>query len=145
MKTTLKTQFGRRAAGLPARERELVMINQVEISDRRLSPRVRTFMGAHAVFNDGQLIHCQVLDISGTGAKLSGAFHAGTPLEFVLKIPSRGETYPAEIRWLAADTVGVRFLSREAAARAEDEQIRRWIASGVSRFRKRIGGWLKQL
>ncbi|MDO9439424.1 MAG: PilZ domain-containing protein [Beijerinckiaceae bacterium] len=108
--------------------------------DRRKTLRVRTFIGAHAVCSDGRRIDCQVRDMSANGAKLSLKSTAGLPENFVLKIPSRGESYPVQIRWREDETLGVEFVSPEAAYRAENEQLRRWAKQAAQRIGERIRG-----
>lgn len=78
--------------------------------------------------------------MSAHGAKLSLKSTAGLPENFVLKIPSRGESYPVVIRWRQDDSLGVEFLSAEAALRAENEQLRRWARDVARRFRDGVRG-----
>jgi hypothetical protein len=117
-------------------------VNETEdFVERRRSLRVRTFIGAHAVFTDGRKVDCQVRDMSANGAKLSIKAVAGLPDQFVLKIPSRGESYPVVIRWREQETVGVEFLSAEAALRADNEQLRTWARDVARRVRERLRGF----
>ncbi|MDB5650150.1 MAG: type pilus assembly PilZ, partial [Hyphomicrobiales bacterium] len=111
--------------------------------------RVRTYIGARAVFNNGQsTMDCQVRNLSATGAKLSLSESVGLPSVFTLEIPSRQKSYRAELRWRSGESVGVEFVEPAAshdrqqasgaddieAVRAENAILRRRVGELVARL-----------
>ena len=123
-----------RSSGWP-HDGVIALTHAEQIMDRRKSLRVRTFLGAFAVFPTGRRLNCQVLDISAYGAKLTLEGEGEVPNSFELKIPVRGETYSVELRWQNGREMGVRFLSPEEVMRAENEQLRRWASNVLKRIR----------
>jgi CheY-like chemotaxis protein len=80
-------------------------------ADLRMSPRMRSMMGARIVF-DRQFaaMDCVVRDISATGARLVLAADDVIPDEFELQIPQRGRCTRARLVWRKATTCGVKFV-----------------------------------
>ena len=86
------------------------------MDESRRAERVRTLIGARAVFNNGQsTIDCQIRNLSTHGAKLGLSESVALPDVFVLEIPSRDKSYRAELRWRTVDAVGVEFVGSEGA------------------------------
>ncbi|MDB5595126.1 MAG: type pilus assembly PilZ [Hyphomicrobiales bacterium] len=119
------------------------------IPEGRRAERVRTYIGARAVFNNGQsTMDCQVRNLSETGAKLTLSESVGLPSAFVLEIPSRNRSFKAELRWRAGDSVGVEFVNlpaseerkpgsgpdEVAALRAENALLRRRVHELATRL-----------
>lgn len=119
------------------------------IPEGRRAERLRTYIGARAVFNNGQsTMDCQVRNLSQTGAKLTLSESVGLPKAFILEIPSRNKSFKAELRWRAGDSVGVEFISLLASAdrkpgsgpdeadglRAENAVLRRRVTELVARL-----------
>jgi hypothetical protein len=115
----------------------------------RKTPRVRTYMGGRAIFNNGNSsIDCQVRNLSAEGAKLTLSESVGLPSAFLLDIPSRNKGYRVEVRWRTTDSVGVEFVDRAPetrepgangsetidALRAENATLRRRVRELVSRL-----------
>ena len=72
--------------------------------------RMRTILGARAVFNDGRsTLDCTIRNMSSTGAKLTFVSTVGLPDVFVLEIPSQGRTIKAVVRWRSETNAGVHF------------------------------------
>ncbi|MBX9740748.1 MAG: PilZ domain-containing protein [Beijerinckiaceae bacterium] len=93
--------------------------------DRR-NERVRTLIGARAIFNNGgNSVDCQIRNLSATGAKITLSAAVGLPESFILDIPSRGKSYHAELRWRHEDAAGVDFVGDEMgkSSLAPEEQI----------------------
>jgi hypothetical protein len=75
--------------------------------------RSRALLGARVVFNEGRTsADCQIRNLSITGARISVSASVVLPHEFLLAIPSRGQTCKVELRWRKADAAGVRFLDQ---------------------------------
>ena len=112
---------------------------------QRKAERLRTLLGARAVFNEGKsTFDCQIRNISTTGALLAIPNLASLPDEdFLLVVPARNKTYRVEFRWRSDTAAGVRFLDEINAVggealislgssveelRAENARLRRRIA-----------------
>jgi hypothetical protein len=86
-------------------------------SDTRRPERVRTILGARAVFNGGRSsIDCQIRNISSTGARLTLNDGLTLPASFDLEIPSRNKTHHAVLRWRTKDAAGVQFVDASVGA-----------------------------
>jgi hypothetical protein len=113
--------------------------------EKRKAVRLRTLLGARAVFNGGKsTLDCQIRNISTTGAQLAIQNLAIMPDEdFLLVVPARNKTYRVEFRWRSDNAAGVRFLDEINAVggealislgssveelRAENARLRRRIA-----------------
>jgi hypothetical protein len=92
--------------------------------DRRGSRRQRVLKKALILFNDGRSsVGCQILDLSGVGAKLLPIDVFSCPSEFVLK-PQSGEHYHCEVVWRRGERIGVRFLPRTTDDRRRHSRSR---------------------
>lgn len=88
-------------------------------SELRRADRVRTIIGARAVFNGGRSsIDCQIRNISATGAKLMLSEGLSLPGHFDLDIPSRNKVHHVALRWRTKNAAGVEFLDAGAALAA---------------------------
>ena len=108
--------------------------------------RVRTILGARAVFNGGRsAIDCQIRNLSSTGARITLAEGLSLPGSFELQIPSRNKSYHVALRWRTKDAAGVQFVNRSAvdpsaaaeeieALRHENQVLRRRVADLVRRL-----------
>jgi PilZ domain len=75
-------------------------------SERRRSPRRRTFKGAQIILNNrGSTIDCNVRNLSSHGALLVLPSLAGIPAEFELRLD--GELRPARIVWKGIGKIGI--------------------------------------
>lgn len=80
--------------------------------NKRISPRIRTFLKGQVVFNNRMsTMDCVIRNISGTGAKLQLTQAVTLPDQFELHIPQKGETSRVRIRWRRGDEIGVSFLT----------------------------------
>jgi hypothetical protein len=80
------------------------------MSERRQSVRVPSELRSYIRALDGDdYVDCTVLDLSGTGAKLTvgHAIAEGEPVE--LHIPARGEVVRATVVWSQDSELGVAF------------------------------------
>jgi hypothetical protein len=85
--------------------------------ESRRTERVRTLIGATAVFNNGNnRVACQIRNLSSTGAKLTLSPAVSLPGSFILEIPSRNKSYKAELRWRKQDQSGVDFSGEDPSA-----------------------------
>lgn len=90
-------------------------------SQGRRAERVRTILGARAVFNAGRSsIDCQIRNLSATGARLSLDEGLSLPGTFDLEIPSRNKTYHVVLRWRTRDAAGVQFLDATPQTTSDD-------------------------
>ena len=77
----------------------------------RRAERVRTILGARAVFNGGRSsIDCQIRNISDLGARLTLNEGLSLPGTFELEIPSRNKSHKVLLRWRTKDAAGVQFV-----------------------------------
>lgn len=87
--------------------------------------RVRTILGARAIFNNGRsTIDCQIRNLSETGARLALNEGLSLPGAFDLEAPSRNKTWRVLLRWRTKDAAGVQFVddgARKVAGAADDE------------------------
>jgi hypothetical protein len=92
--------------------------------ERRGSGRQRVLKKGLILFNDGRSsIGCQILDLSGVGAKLLPVDIFSWPGEFVLKLQS-GEHHYCEVVWRRGDRIGVRFLPQSTDDRRRHSRRR---------------------
>lgn len=82
--------------------------------------RVRTILGARAIFNGGRSVFdCQIRNISETGARLTLNEGLSLPGSFDLEIPSRNKIYRVLLRWRTKDAAGVQFIDDSVKAAVE--------------------------
>ena len=80
------------------------------MSDKRTSPRLRSFLKGRVVFNGGQnSLDCLIRDISATGARLELSASVTLPDRFDLYLPHRDETCRAHLQWRRGGHIGVAF------------------------------------
>jgi hypothetical protein len=118
-------------------------------NDARRAERVRTILGARAIFNSGlSSIDCQIRNLSATGARLALNEGLSLPSSFELEIPTRNKTHRVVLCWRTKDAAGVHFIDDSARAaiengsaeaeletlRAENKVLRRRVAELVRRL-----------
>ena len=92
------------------------------MTEVRASDRTRSFLKAVIEFANGaSKLDCIVKNISTTGARVDVTAAVSIPKEFNLNIPHRGEVFRSEMVWREGNSLGVRFLSSQAA----DDEPRR--------------------
>lgn len=112
-------------------------------ADLRRAKRVRTMLGARAVFNGGNsVIDCQIRDMSETGVRIVLSEALSLPAEFELQIPSRNRTSRVALRWRLKDMAGLEFLNSKSAAAAPDLDA---LAAENAVLRRRVADLLKRL
>lgn len=86
------------------------------MTEVRATDRTRAFLRALIEFNNGaSKIDCVVKNISATGARIEVTAAVSLPNEFNLNIPHRNEVIRSQLVWRESNSVGVRFLSVQAA------------------------------
>jgi hypothetical protein len=86
------------------------------MSDKRSSPRLRSFLKGRVVFNGGQnSLDCLIRDMSSTGARLEFSASVTLPDRFDLYLPHRDETCKVHIQWRRGTQIGVAFDQVESA------------------------------
>ncbi len=94
--------------------------------EARRSERVRSFLRARILFNNGaSTIECMIKNISTHGAKIEIAHSLSVPTEFDLEVPQRGRTYRAKMMWRAADSIGVEFADQGGTSENAQATIQR--------------------
>jgi hypothetical protein len=84
------------------------------MSEKRLSPRLRSFLSGRILFNGGQSsLDCLIRDISATGARLELSASVTVPDRFDLYLPHRDETCRVHLRWRRGAQIGVAFDQAE--------------------------------
>jgi hypothetical protein len=79
-------------------------------SDKRTSPRLRSFLKGRVLFNGGQSsLDCLIRDMSSTGARLELSASVTLPDRFDLYLPHRDETCRAHLQWRRGAQIGVAF------------------------------------
>lgn len=79
------------------------------MSERRTTPRLRTYKGGTIAFNNRfSSMDCLVRNLTKRGAQLSVASSVGIPDRFELKLEH--EDYrPCRVVWRREDTIGISF------------------------------------
>ena len=77
----------------------------------RRTERQATFLRAKVIGLDDVVLNCQVVDISESGARLY-VKDAKVPNDFLLSIPSRGQSFFCERARRDGDFIGVRFVTK---------------------------------
>ena len=86
------------------------------MSDKRSSPRLRSFLKGHVVFNGGQSnLDCLIRDLSSTGARLEFSASVTLPDRFDLYLPHRDETSKVHVQWRRGSQIGIAFDVIESA------------------------------
>ncbi len=79
-------------------------------SDKRTSPRLRSFLKGRVVYNGGQSsLDCLIRDMSSTGARLELSASVTLPDRFDLYLPHRDETLKVHLQWRRGAAIGVAF------------------------------------
>ena len=90
----------------------------------RSSTRVRTFLKAKLVFNDGNSsLDVVIRDLSETGARLQVGDSVALPDRFDVYIPKKDETRKARIRWRTDEEMGIVFENGAASAPAPSPEV----------------------
>jgi hypothetical protein len=90
------------------------------ITERRQAVRIRTFIGAKAIFNQRQsTLDCMVRNQSDDGALLIFPGSVALPELFELYFPLKRESRMVRSRWRDGERIGVSF----AATRQDDAPI----------------------
>ena len=85
--------------------------------EHRSAPRLRAFLKARIVFNNGMsTMDCLVRDLSDGGAKLQISDSVAIPDRFDLYIAKKDETRRARMQWRTGDEIGVAFEAAAAIA-----------------------------
>lgn len=80
------------------------------MSDKRISPRLRSFLKGRVVFNGGQSsLDCLIRDMSSTGARLELSASVTLPDRFDLYLPHRDETCRVHLQWRRGAQIGIAF------------------------------------
>jgi hypothetical protein len=80
------------------------------MTERRKSPRLRTFLGGHIRFNrNNSTLDCMVRNLSDDGALLQISDTVALPHAFDLEIPNRERCYPARVQWRDGQRIGIAF------------------------------------
>jgi hypothetical protein len=86
------------------------------MTDKRTSPRLRSFLKGRVIFNGGQnSLDCLIRDMSTTGARLELSESVTLPDRFDLYLPHRDETSKVHIQWRRGAQLGVAFDTVESA------------------------------
>nr|WP_236841906.1 PilZ domain-containing protein [Bosea sp. PAMC 26642] len=89
------------------------------MTERRNSPRLRTFLGGHIRFNrNNSTLDCMVRNLSDNGALLQLSDAVALPHAFELEILHRERCYPARVQWRDGQRIGIAFA--QAAAEASE-------------------------
>jgi hypothetical protein len=73
------------------------------------SPRIQTSIAAVLVDSDGGELPIEVIELSNGGFRLRARERPAVGERVRLRVPRYGD-FPAEIRWVAGDQAGGRFL-----------------------------------
>jgi len=86
------------------------------MTDKRTSPRLRSFLKGRVLFNGGQnSLDCLIRDMSTTGARLELSASVTLPDRFDLYLPHRDETCKVHIQWRRDTQIGVAFDQVQSA------------------------------
>ena len=108
------------------------------MSDKRSTPRLRSFLKGRVVFNGGQnSLECLIRDISSTGARLEVSANVTLPDRFDLYLPHRDETCKVHSQWRRGTQLGVAFDHVESAPAAPPQP--QDVASRVQQLEAEVG------
>jgi PilZ domain len=108
------------------------------MSDKRISPRLRSFLKGRVVFNGGQnSLDCLIRDMSSTGARLELSASVTLPDRFDLYLPHRDETCRAHLQWRRGGHIGVAFDQIDGAP--EMPIVAQDVAARVQQLETEIG------
>ena len=80
------------------------------MSDKRSTPRLRSFLKGRVLFNGGHnSLECLIRDISPSGARLELSASVALPDRFDLYLPHRDETGKVQIQWRRDNQLGIAF------------------------------------
>ena len=116
-----------------------------DTEEHRRVGRVRTILGAHAIIGKGLPdVACQVKDLSDTGARIAVDDQVFLPDQFEFRVPKRGVSHAARVRWRRGGVVGIEFLPDNPAStdlvgrvrelEAENAELRRRVAEMADRL-----------
>jgi len=87
------------------------------LEQRRASPRSRTLLKGHIIYNSGvSRMECIVRDLSEAGARIVFAQPVKVPPEFELQIPKKKIVRRAQVIWYDGRHHGVMFLKATEGA-----------------------------
>ncbi len=108
------------------------------MSDKRSTPRLRSFLKGRVLFNGGQSsLDCLIRDISSTGARLELSASVTLPDRFDLYLPHRDETCKVHSQWRRGTQLGVAFDHVESAPVAPPQP--QDVASRVQQLEAEVG------
>jgi hypothetical protein len=108
------------------------------MSDKRTSPRLRSFLKGRVLFNGGQnSLDCLIRDMSSSGARLELSASVTLPDRFDLYLPHRDETCKVYIHWRRGNQLGVAFDHVETALAAPPQPHD--VASRVQQLEAEVG------
>ena len=108
------------------------------MSDKRSTPRLRSFLKGRVVFNGGQnSLECLIRDISSTGARLEVSANVTLPDRFDLYLPHRDETCKVHSQWRRGSQLGIAFDHIESAPAAPPQP--QDVASRVQQLEAEVG------
>lgn len=108
------------------------------MSDKRSTPRLRSFLKGRVVFNGGQnSLECLIRDISSTGARLEVSANVTLPDRFDLYLPHRDETCKVHSQWRRGSQLGVAFDHIESAPATPPQP--QDVASRVQQLEAEVG------
>jgi hypothetical protein len=83
------------------------------MDERRTVPRMRSYLGAHLVFDHRRsVLGCVVRNISATGAKVQFPDTVCLPTRLHIEITQPAATYSAEVVWRTENEIGLAFQPR---------------------------------
>src|ERR687893_740516 len=86
------------------------------MSDKRSTPRLRSFLKGRVLFNGGQnSLDCLIRDISSAGARLELSASITLPDRFDLYLPHRDTTCKVHVQWRRGSQIGIAFDQLESA------------------------------
>jgi hypothetical protein len=126
---------------VPAVKGRATMQTPAQSSDGRRSDRMRTFMAARILFNNGQVtVDCTIRNISDGGAKLEVSGAVTLPDEFELLIPQRNQRGRVRLCWRTDDFCGVAYLDgpNEHASLSEADTVEAGLRQRVRELEGKI-------
>jgi|SRR4051812_33194400 len=109
-------------------------------ANRRDKPRLRSFMAATVLYNNGQsTLDCVIRNFSEDGAKLALPAEVALPDRFDLAVPQRNKTYRATMAWRRGGEVGVSL--EDASVATLDAVLRqriRMLEAEIAQLKSRI-------
>src|SRR5580704_15538171 len=117
------------------------------VTDRRSTPRQRSFIRGRVLFNHRRLTRdCTIRDFSNIGARLAFSGVASLPNTFEVYVPSKDEYRQAHAKWHKGNDIGVAWaLEEEPRSPPEGHRSADPLGERLTKLEQEVAMILKRL